>query len=141
MFRLALLAILAALIAPSACAGQGDLEAVVKRLVGEPTYTTGFDVHELWRSGDAATITALKILDPATVRNEKVVSRMIFLIETAFGNVDMIQAPQDRNPGVSLLFLEVAASQEYSPEVKRDIALLRDSLIQVRRRVAESRVR
>lgn len=124
---------------PWSCTAQGSLESTVKRLLGEPTYTSGFDVHELRRTGDRATVAALRLLDPKTILTEKVVSRMIFLIGTAFEDVDMIQLPDDRNPGVSLFFLRVAASQGYSPEVKRDIARLTDHLIQIRRQLAAPR--
>jgi hypothetical protein len=131
--------LLLAVLLPWRCTAQDSLESTVKRLLGEPTYTSGFDVHELQRSGDRATVTALRLLDPETIRTEKVVSRMIFLIGTAFEDVDMIQLPDDRNPGVSMFFLRVAQLQGYSPEINHAITRLIDHLIQIRRQVAARR--
>jgi hypothetical protein len=125
---------------PRPCAAQSSLESTVKRLVDEPTFIQGFDIHELWCSGDRATVVALRLLDPEAVRTEKIVSRMLFLIETAFQEVDLIKDSEDRNPAVSLLFLNAVASQQYSPGVKRNIVRLRDSLIQVRKKVLAPRL-
>ena len=57
---------------------------------------------------------------------------MMFLIDTAFEEPEMIQDPEDRIPGVTLFFLNAIADGNYAAEFKLKIARSIDRLTRLR---------
>jgi hypothetical protein len=121
-----------------ALAGDNGLNVLVRRLVEDPKYMTGFDVHQIMRAGDSVTVIALKVIDPSKIRTEVIVSRMMSLIAIAFKDLEFIENPDDRIPGVTLFFLNDLSEREYSADLKRQISQTRDFLVGVRRKVVSS---
>jgi hypothetical protein len=118
---------------------DATLDAVVGRVLESPGFMDGFDAKELRMAGDAATVTALRMIDPAHPVGEAQAFSIVEMISEAFSDLDWIGEAANRNPGVSLFFLRGIAGGKYSAQVKTKARETIELLTRVRQKTVPAK--
>ena len=71
--------------------------------------------------GDRVSVTILKILEPAELKDPQKVKSCLIVIRQAFAQPQMISVDADKDPRVTLFLLDYWKSQIADPEAQREI--------------------
>jgi hypothetical protein len=87
---------------------------------------TGFSEKQVNRLGDRVSIALIKILSEQEMRNPQKIREILPLIRTAFLAPQIITAPEDKKPAVTLLLLSYLESTVQDGILKKEIVDLTD---------------
>jgi hypothetical protein len=87
---------------------------------------TGFSEKQVNRLGDRVSIALIKILNEQDMRNPQKIREILPLIRTAFLAPQIIAAPEDKKPAVTLLLLNYLETNVQDGLLKKEIVDLAD---------------